>query len=163
MAPFLGLASYKNVDLEARLLPPSSGHWFGTDELGRDVFCTFLYGGRISFLVSVIVVTICFSAGVLLGSVCGMDRRYDSMKSSCDSADVLLAFPGLLLAIALMAVLGPSLQNVILALIVIGWIPYATANPRTCAEISRIGFCECIQESGRHLNAYFNASHVFQT
>jgi peptide/nickel transport system permease protein len=116
-----------DVNLTGRLQPPSAKHWFGTDELGRDVFSRLLHGGRVSFLVSFLVVTISFATGMVFGSIAAwqggwMDEIFMRI------ADILLAFPGLLLAIALMAVLGPALHNVILALIVIGWIPYARVS-----------------------------------
>jgi peptide/nickel transport system permease protein len=147
LAPFLWLQPYQTIDLGKRLLPPSAAHWFGTDELGRDVFSRLLHGGRISFLVSLIVVTVSFLTGVILGSVAAFSSRVID-ESIMRLADVLLAFPGLLLAIALMAVLGPSLQNVILALIVIGWIPYARLARALVLKFRELDFVNASRNLG---------------
>jgi peptide/nickel transport system permease protein len=146
-APFLGLDAYTEIDLNERLQKPSFTHWFGTDELGRDVFSRLLHGGRISFLVSLIVVSISFSVGVCLGSIAALSRGWID-EAIMRVADVLLAFPGLLLAIALMAVLGPSLQNVILALIVIGWIPYARLARALVLKFRELDFVHASKSLG---------------
>ena len=104
-------------DLALRLAGPSSGHLFGLDELGRDILARVLAGARISFLVGLTVVSVSASVAGYFGGVT------DDVISRC--IDVLLAFPGLLLAIALVAVLGPSLGNVLFALTIIGWVGYA--------------------------------------
>jgi peptide/nickel transport system permease protein len=110
--------------LALRLEGPSWANWFGLDELGRDILARVLSGARISLLVGVVVVGVSASVGIVLGSVAGYFGGYvDEVISRL--IDILLAFPGLLLAIALVAVLGPSLQNVILALTLIGWVGYA--------------------------------------
>jgi peptide/nickel transport system permease protein len=110
--------------LALRLAGPSAAHWFGLDELGRDIFARVLAGARISLLVGLVVVGVSSTIGVALGSVAGyFGGRVDEAISRL--IDILLAFPGLLLAIALVAVLGPSLTNVVLALSLIGWVGYA--------------------------------------
>jgi peptide/nickel transport system permease protein len=111
-------------ELPLRLAGPTASHWFGLDELGRDIFARVLSGARISLLVGLIVVGVSASIGILLGSIAGyFGGRIDEIISRI--VDILLAFPGLLLAIALVAVLGPSLVNVVLALSLIGWVGYA--------------------------------------
>ena len=111
-------------ELPLRLEGPTGMHWFGLDELGRDIFARILYGARISLLVGIVVVGVSSTVGVVLGSIAGyFGGRIDEAISRV--IDILLAFPGLLLAIALVAVLGPSLTNVILALALIGWVGYA--------------------------------------
>lgn len=110
--------------LPLRLEGPTGAHWMGLDELGRDIFARVLAGARISLLVGLVVVGVSATMGVALGSVAGyFGGRIDEAISRV--MDVLLAFPGLLLAIAMVAVLGPSLTNVILALTLIGWVGYA--------------------------------------
>ena len=110
--------------LALRLEGPSAAHWFGLDELGRDIFARVLSGARISLLVGLVVVGVSSTVGIALGSVAGyFGGRVDEAISRL--IDILLAFPGLLLAIALVAVLGPSLTNVVLALALIGWVGYA--------------------------------------
>jgi peptide/nickel transport system permease protein len=111
-------------ELPLRLEGPTGAHLFGLDELGRDIFARVLAGARISLVVGLVVVSVSASAGTLLGSIAGyFGGRVDEIISRV--IDILLAFPGLLLAIALVAVLGPSLANVILALSLIGWVGYA--------------------------------------
>ena len=110
--------------LPLRLEGPSAAHWFGLDELGRDIFARILTGARISLLVGLVVVSVSAVIGIALGAIAGyFSGRIDEAISRV--IDVLLAFPGLLLAIALVAVLGPSLTNVVLALALIGWVGYA--------------------------------------
>jgi peptide/nickel transport system permease protein len=111
-------------ELSLRLAAPSFHHPFGLDELGRDIFSRVLAGARISLIVGLTVVGISAFVGVLLGSIAGYFGGWvDDLISR--GVDVLMAFPGILLAIALVAVLGPSLRNVVLALSVIGWVGYA--------------------------------------
>jgi peptide/nickel transport system permease protein len=111
-------------DLPLRLNGPSWSHPFGLDELGRDILARLLVGARISLLVGLVVVSVSSAVGLVLGAIAGYaGRPLDDVISR--AMDVLLAFPGILLAIALVAVLGPSLGNVVLALTVIGWVAYA--------------------------------------
>jgi len=111
-------------DLALRLEGPTGFHWFGLDELGRDILARVLAGARISLLVGLVVVGVSSTVGTVLGAVAGYFGGWIDEAIS-RVMDVLLAFPGLLLAIALVAVLGPSLQNVVLALTLIGWVGYA--------------------------------------
>jgi peptide/nickel transport system permease protein len=111
-------------ELAHRLEGPSLAHPFGLDELGRDILARILSGARISLLVGMAVVSVSSVIGMLLGSIAGyFGGRVDDVISRV--IDVLMAFPGILLAIALVAVLGPSLANVVLALSIIGWVGYA--------------------------------------
>jgi peptide/nickel transport system permease protein len=111
-------------ELARRLEGPSLSHPLGLDELGRDILARLLAGARISLLVGLAVVSVSSLIGMTLGSIAGyFGGRLDDGISRV--IDVLMAFPGILLAIALVAVLGPSLTNVVLALSVIGWVGYA--------------------------------------
>jgi peptide/nickel transport system permease protein len=111
-------------ELALRLEGPSRLHWLGLDELGRDILARIMSGARISLFVGLVVVSVSASIGALMGSLAGY---YGGIVDEVISRaiDILLAFPGLLLAIALVAVLGPSLTNVALALSLIGWVGYA--------------------------------------
>jgi peptide/nickel transport system permease protein len=110
--------------LPLRLAGPTWAHPFGLDELGRDILARVLAGARISFFVALVVVSVSAGVGTLLGAVAGyFGGALDDVISRV--TDTLLAFPGLLLAIALVAVLGPSLGNVLFALTIIGWVGYA--------------------------------------
>jgi peptide/nickel transport system permease protein len=112
------------ISLEAILAPPSADHWLGTDELGRPVLDRLLSGARISLLVSVATVLISASIGIAVGLVAGyFGGLVDRIVSRV--IDVFLAFPGMLLAIAMAAMLGPGIDNVIIALSVMGWVGYA--------------------------------------
>lgn len=111
-------------ELARRLEGPSMTHPLGLDELGRDILARLLAGARISLMVGIAVVSVSSLVGMLFGSIAGyFGGRVDDLISRV--VDVLMAFPGILLAIALVAVLGPSLSNVVLALSVIGWVGYA--------------------------------------
>jgi peptide/nickel transport system permease protein len=111
-------------ELARRLEGPSLSHPFGLDELGRDILARILAGARISLLVGIAVVSVSSTVGMLMGSVAGyFGGRVDDVISRV--IDILMAFPGILLAIALVAVLGPSLTNVVIALSIIGWVGYA--------------------------------------
>jgi peptide/nickel transport system permease protein len=124
VGPFVAPFDPASQDLAARLTGPTFAHPFGLDELGRDILARVLAGARISFLVGMTVVGTSALIGTVLGSIAGyFGGVWDDVISRV--VDTLLAFPGLLLAIALVAVLGPSLLNVLIALTVIGWVGYA--------------------------------------
>jgi peptide/nickel transport system permease protein len=124
LGPFVTPFDPSAQELALRLEGPTGLHWFGLDELGRDIFARILSGARISLMVGLIVVGVSATVGIVMGSIAGyFGGRIDEAISRV--IDILLAFPGLLLAIALVAVLGPSLANVILALTLIGWVGYA--------------------------------------
>jgi len=111
-------------ELPLRLAGPTWRHPFGLDELGRDILARVLAGARISFFVALVVVSVSAGIGTMLGAAAGyFGGALDDVISRV--TDTLLAFPGLLLAIALVAVLGPSLRNVVFALTIIGWVGYA--------------------------------------
>jgi peptide/nickel transport system permease protein len=124
VGPFVSPFDPSAQNLPLRLTGPTLAHPFGLDELGRDILARVLAGARVSFIVALTVVTVSASVGTALGALAGY---FGGMTDEVISRviDVLLAFPGLLLAIALVAVLGPSLSNVLFALTVIGWVGYA--------------------------------------
>ncbi len=124
VGPWLAPFDPSAQELALRLEGPGRLHWFGLDELGRDILSRVLSGARVSLLVGLVVVSVSASIGALLGSLAGY---YGGIVDETIGRliDILLAFPGLLLAIALVAVLGPSLTNVVLALSSIGWVGYA--------------------------------------
>ena len=127
-------------ELALRLATPSLAHPFGLDELGRDILARVLAGARISFLVGFTVVMVSSVFGTLLGAIAGyFGGRIDDLISRV--IDTLLAFPGLLLAIALVAVLGPSLANVLVALTIIGWVGYARLYAGRCCVLASSSMC----------------------
>lgn len=102
------------LDVMNRLKPPSSEHWFGTDEFGRDIFSRVVYGARISLFVGFLVMLITSLLGIFFGVLSGFYRFLDGVLMR--AMDGLMALPGMLMAIALMAVLGPRVSNVIISL-----------------------------------------------
>lgn len=119
----------RDRDLRARLAPPSAEHWFGADELGRDLFTRVLHGGRISLRVGLIAVAFAVVTGTILGLLAGYVGGWVDLVIVW-MMDILLAFPGILLAIAIVATLGPSLTNALIA-IAITQIPIYTRIVRS--------------------------------
>jgi peptide/nickel transport system permease protein/oligopeptide transport system permease protein len=118
--PFFGDPLAVDTTLGANLAPPSAEHPFGTDKLGRDVFARVVYGARVSLTVGVIAVSISLFIGLILGALSGYyGGLIDTLVMR--AADVFFAFPYILFAIALIAVLGPSYRNVFIAIGILGW------------------------------------------
>jgi peptide/nickel transport system permease protein len=116
-APWLTPYDPMALKILDRLQSPRAAHWFGTDELGRDVFSRVIFGARYSLLIGALVVLISMAGGVLLGLAAGFFRRLDGPVMRL--VDAMMSFPDILLAIALVAVLGASMTNVILALAIV--------------------------------------------
>ncbi|MBN1878801.1 ABC transporter permease subunit [bacterium] len=111
-------------DLAMRLTPPNLGHWFGMDHVGRDLLSRVLHGARVSMIVGTVVTLVSMCIGLLIGLVSGLAGGWlDDFIMRI--VDVLLAFPGILLAIGMVAVLGPDIRNVMIALCIMGWVGYA--------------------------------------
>jgi peptide/nickel transport system permease protein len=127
------------TELGARLRPPHAGHPLGQDGLGRDVLARLLHGARISLCVGATAVAISLVAGVTIGAVAGWAGGWVD-EAVARVIDVFLAFPGLLLAIALAAMLGPSVRNVVIALGVLGWTGYARLARGEVAALRRRDF-----------------------
>ncbi len=124
-APWIAPNDPATQNLAARLQAPSSAHWMGTDELGRDILSRTLYGARISLMVSICVVLGCGSIGLTIGMVAGyLGGAFDRVVNLL-VINAFLSFPGILLAIAFAAFFGPGIGKVILALIITGWAGYA--------------------------------------
>lgn len=123
-APLIATHDYAKQDLPSMLQSPSRAHLFGTDEFGRDIFSRVIYGSRVSLKVGFLAVGISLFAGLLLGSIAGYyGRILDS--AICALVDIALAFPMTLLAIAIIAILGPGLFNVCLAIALSSWGSFA--------------------------------------
>lgn len=120
VAPYDPLAQ----NLAHRLQPPSPGHWFGTDELGRDIFSRVVHGARISLPTSFLVVLVSVTIGSALGAVAGFFGGLTD-GAIMRVADVTLAFPSVVLALAISAFLGPSLTNAAIAACIVVWPEYA--------------------------------------
>jgi peptide/nickel transport system permease protein len=125
LAPWLAPANPAAIDLMHRLAPPGAAHWFGTDELGRDILARIIFGARLSLLVAVSVVACSLSLGVVLGGIAGYYGGAIDTALNIFAMNAFMALPGILLAIAFVAFLGPGLINLILALSIGGWVGYA--------------------------------------
>jgi peptide/nickel transport system permease protein len=123
-APYIAPHDPAEQNLCQGLSLPRSGHWFGQDKLGRDQLSRLVYGARVSVIVGLSTVFISALVGIFVGALAGFFRGVVD-QALMRSVDILMAFPGILLAIALTAVLGPSLRNIILALSILGWVGYA--------------------------------------
>ena len=124
-APWIAPQDPAAINLPTRLDLPSHAHWFGTDELGRDIFSRIIYGSRISMLVGSCVVATSLALGLIIGSIAGyyggaMDRFVNIVLMNA-----FLSLPGILLAIAFVAFRGPGIFNLVLALSLGGWVGYA--------------------------------------
>jgi peptide/nickel transport system permease protein len=117
LAPWIAPYSPSRLSIANRLKPPSAVYWFGTDEFGRDIFSRIIFAGRVSLLVGFAVVVVSSLLGVALGLVAGFFKKLDTPLARV--IDAMMAFPEILLAISLVAALGPSLVNVILALSIV--------------------------------------------
>jgi peptide/nickel transport system permease protein len=116
-APLLAHADPTFLDPVRRLEPPSHSAWMGTDDVGRDIYSRVLYGGRVSILIGVVVMLVSAIVGTLLGMISGYYSSFDTVIMR--TMDGLMAFPSILLAIAIMVALGPGAANVCLALVIV--------------------------------------------
>src|SRR5579863_6925687 len=124
-APWIAPQDPAHIDLPARLALPSSAHWCGTDELGRDILSRLIYGARISMLVGSSVVAVSLALGLIVGSVAGYYGGNIDRFVNVVVMNAFLSFPGILLAIAFVAFRGPGIFNLIFALSLGGWVGYA--------------------------------------
>src|ERR1700690_3261879 len=124
-APWIAPQDPAQIDLPARLIGPSASHWFGTDELGRDILSRVIYGARISMLVGSCVVGMSLGLGLIIGSIAGYYGGGIDRFVNVVLMNAFLSFPGILLAIAFVAFRGPGIFNLVLALSLGGWVGYA--------------------------------------
>jgi peptide/nickel transport system permease protein len=158
-APWLAPRDPARIDLAGRLLAPNAAHWFGTDELGRDILSRTLYGARISLIVAVSVVSLSLSIGLIAGSLAGFYGGWIDTGINIYLFNAFLALPGILLAIAFVAFLGPGLFNLILALSISGWVGYArlvraqvmAVKEREFVEAARALGASDLRVLGRHI------------
>ena len=115
-APWLAPQDPAQLDLTGRLMGPSWAHWFGTDELGRDILSRTLFGARISLIVAVSVVVLSLAVGLVAGGLAGFYGGWTDTVVNIYVTNAFMALPGILLAIAFVAFMGPGLGNVIVAL-----------------------------------------------
>lgn len=124
-APWIAPQDPAHINLPMRLTGPSSAHWFGADELGRDILSRIIFGARISMLVGTSVVLISLALGLIVGSIAGYYGGFIDRVVNIVVMNAFMSFPGILLAIAFVAFRGPGIFNLILALSLGGWVGYA--------------------------------------
>jgi peptide/nickel transport system permease protein len=124
-APWIAPQDPAGINLPTRLSPPSHDHWFGTDELGRDILSRIIYGSRISMFVGGCVVLISLALGLIIGSIAGYYGGSIDRFVNVVLMNAFMSFPGILLAIAFVAFRGPGIFNLVLALSLGGWVGYA--------------------------------------
>lgn len=146
-APWLAPSDPNELNIENRLQSPNSEHLMGTDQLGRDLFSRILYGARISLKVSVMVVAISLLIGIVMGVVSGYIGGWVD-EAIMRLVDLLIAFPGLLFALVVVSVLGPSLVNLLLALAVTGWTGYARIIRGEVLSVKEDEFVKAAQVMG---------------
>jgi peptide/nickel transport system permease protein len=147
-APWIAPHDPRAIDLPSRLEKPSATHWFGTDELGRDIFSRVVYGARISMLVGGSVVAGSLLLGLIIGSVAGYYGGFADKFFSIILMNAFLSFPGILLAIACVAFLGPGVFNLILALCIGGWVGYARLVRAQVLSVKEKEFVEAARALG---------------
>ena len=147
-APWIATHDVTVQDLANRFASPSSEYWFGTDSLGRDVFSRVVYGARISLQVGITVVLVSGVIGIFIGAIAGFYGGWVDKFLSGYLFNVFLAFPGLLLAIALVAFLGAGLGKLILALCIIGWVGYARVMRGQVLKVREYDFVQAAKALG---------------
>ncbi len=134
-------------DLAGRLRPPSAAHWFGTDELGRDIFARTVYGGRATLAIVALVGVIVVPIGLAVGTAAGYRGGWiDAVLMRI--TDIFLAFPSLVLALAFAAALGPGIVNAVIAISLTAWPPYARLARAETASIARSDFIAAVVLQG---------------
>ncbi|TPK37620.1 ABC transporter permease [Mesorhizobium sp. B2-5-4] len=131
----------------ARLLAPSAQHWFGTDDLGRDILSRILYGSRWTLYVVILVAIIAAPIGLLVGTVAGYAGGWtDAILMRI--TDIFLAFPKLILALAFVAALGPGIENAVLAIAITSWPPYARIARAETLTVRNSDYIKAVQLMG---------------
>jgi len=146
LAPWISPYDPFKLSIMNRLKAPGAAHWFGTDDFGRDVFSRVIHGGRLSLMVGFSVVILSSVLGIALGLIAGFFRTADKFVSRL--IDAMMAFPDILLAIALVAALGPSLATVIVALSVVYSPRLARIVRASTLVIRELPYVEAAQSLG---------------
>ena len=146
-APLLATHNPIEIIMAEKLVPPGAAHLMGTDEMGRDIFSRILYGARISILTGLRVVGIAIGIGVVTGAISGyMGGMVDEIIMRI--TDMFLAFPSMILAMAIAAALGPSLTNAIIAASVTWWPWYTRMLRAQILALRELEFVEAARASG---------------
>jgi peptide/nickel transport system permease protein len=146
-APFIAPYDPLAQELSERLEPPSAAHWLGTDQLGRDIASRLLYGSRISLVIGVVVVALAGAFGTIVGLVAGYAGGLAD-EALMRLTEVFLAFPPLILAMAIAGALGPSLTNAIIAIAAVTWAVYARLARGQVLSLRRREYVEAARSIG---------------
>ena len=147
LAPWLAPYDPVSINLADRLSPPSPQHWFGADELGRDILSRVMHGARVSLIIGLVVIAIAGGLGTLLGATAGyLGGRADNLIMRV--MDVILSFPSLVLALSLAAALGPSLRNAILAVAFVQIPKFARLARGEALALREALFIKAVRVSG---------------
>lgn len=147
-APWIAPQNPFAIDLPSRLQAPTASHWFGTDELGRDILSRIIYGARISMLVGTGVVAGSLLLGLIFGSIAGYYGRFVDRFFNVIIMNAFLSFPGILLAIAIVAFSGPGITRLIVALCIGGWVGYARLVRAQVLAVKEKEFVEAARALG---------------
>ncbi len=147
LAPVITPYGPADSDLVKTLLPPSRSHWMGTDQLGRDLFTRILYGARVSLAIGLVTVGISGIIGLIVGLISGYLGGLTDMVLM-RLVDVQLSFPFILLALVVNAILGIGLQNIILTLIITGWVVYARLVRGEVLALKTLDYVEAARALG---------------
>ncbi len=158
LAPLIAPHDPVKPDLDSRLRAPSWAYPLGTDEIGRCILSRLIYGGRVSLLIGIVVVAVISILGTFLGLISGYTGGIVD-EILMRAVDVLLAFPGLILALVISGLLGPGLLNVILALSVVGWTRYARLVRGCVMSAKEKSFVEATRALGTN-NSYIMFRHI---
>jgi peptide/nickel transport system permease protein len=158
LTPWIAPYDPADQDLTNRLAGPSSEHWFGTDDLGRDVLSRLMWGGRFSVTIAAITLVICAVSGIVIGAVAA--RRggaFDEIVMR--TVDVMICFPDVVVALFLIAIFGTGYGTLILALTVTGWTPFARLMRGLALDINSRDFVEAAEILGAP-KAYIVFRHI---
>ncbi len=147
VAPWLAPYDPAAIDLSVGLQAPSAGYWLGTDNLGRDVLSRILWGGRVSITVTAIVLLFSLIAGMLIGLICGYSGGVVE-ELGMRLTDLIYALPSIILALALIGALGPSISALVLALALSGWVRYARLARSLVLTVKTSEFVEAARAIG---------------
>jgi len=146
-APLLATYDPYAQDLDRRLIPPSSAHFLGTDELGRDIFSRIVFGSRVTLLIVLLVALIAAPLGLLVGTVAGYLGGWTDV-ALMRLTDVFLSFPGLILALAFVAALGSGLENAIIAIALTAWPPIARLARAETLTVRKADYIAAVRLAG---------------
>lgn len=157
-APYLGMNNPTEVNMKNRLMSPNEKHPMGTDQLGRDVLSRIVYGGRVSIAATTIATIMIMILGLTIGAIAGYFGGIID-QTIMRIVDILLAFPNLILTIAIAGILGPSLMNLIIAMTATGWVGYSRIVRGSVLSVKEKEFIEAARAMGCS-NSYIITRHV---